>query len=142
MRIVVHSGLDDPSRFGVMCHELAHVLLGHLGNDDDRWWPNRWALDLGSIEVEAEAAAFIATWRLGLRGSSARYVSRYMPAGEVPQGISARPHREGRRTAAADGYRETAGAQSAEQASAEGRAGDRVRLSVTRCMEEHDAWVH
>jgi hypothetical protein len=88
MRIVVHNGLDEPSRFGVLCHELAHVLLGHLGNDDDRWWPNRWALDLGSIEVEAEAAAFIATWRLGLRGSSARYVSRYMPSGEVPQGIS------------------------------------------------------
>jgi hypothetical protein len=89
MRIVVHSGLDDPSRFGVLCHELAHVLLGHLGNDDDRWWPNRWALDYGSIEIEAESAAFIATWRLGLSGSSARYVSRYMPAGEVPQGVSA-----------------------------------------------------
>src|SRR5207245_2825139 len=24
MRIVVHSGLDEPSRFGVLCHELAH----------------------------------------------------------------------------------------------------------------------
>lgn len=89
MRIVVHAGLDDPSRFGVLCHEIAHILLGHLGSDEDRWWPNRWALDRHSIEVEAEAAAFISTWRLGLSGSSAQYVSRYMPAGEVPKGISA-----------------------------------------------------
>jgi len=39
MRIAIHDGLDDPSRFGVLCHELAHVLLGHLDSDDDHWWP-------------------------------------------------------------------------------------------------------
>jgi hypothetical protein len=89
MRIVVHSGLDQASRFGVLCHEIAHILLGHLGSDQDHWWPNRWELDRHSIEVEAEAAAFIATWRLGLRGSSARYVSRHLLKGEVPEGVSA-----------------------------------------------------
>lgn len=70
IRIVIHDGLAAPSRFGVLCHELAHVFLGHLGNDDDRWWPNRWNIDRHSMEVEAEAAAFIVTSRLGLRGSS------------------------------------------------------------------------
>jgi hypothetical protein len=31
MRIAIHKGLNGPSRFGVLCHELAHILLGHLG---------------------------------------------------------------------------------------------------------------
>jgi hypothetical protein len=41
MRIAVHEGLNGPSRFGVLCHELAHILLGHLGTDRDHWWPGR-----------------------------------------------------------------------------------------------------
>ena len=89
MRIAIHEELDDPSRFGVLCHELAHIFLGHLGNDNDHWWPNRWNIDRNSMEVEAEAAAFIVTWRLGLRGGSAAYVSRHMLNGEVPEGVSA-----------------------------------------------------
>jgi hypothetical protein len=55
MRIVVNSGLDEPSRFGVLCHELAHVLLGHLGSDVDRWWPARSNLDHATVEIEAES---------------------------------------------------------------------------------------
>lgn len=89
MRIALHNGLDEPSRFGVLCHELAHVFLGHLGNDDDRWWPNRWNIDRHSMEIEAEATAFIATWRIGLRGSSPAYVSQHLPEGQVPPGVSA-----------------------------------------------------
>lgn len=89
MRIVIHDALDAPSRFGVLCHELAHIFLGHLGNDDDRWWPNRWNIDRHSMEVEAEAAAFIVTSRLGLRGSSPAYISRHMPGSKVPQAVSA-----------------------------------------------------
>lgn len=87
-RVVIHAGLSEPSRFGVLCHELAHILLGHLGNDPDRWWPTRFALDRPSIEVEAEATAWIATSRLGLTGTSAQYISRYLPRGKVPEGIS------------------------------------------------------
>lgn len=89
MRIVIHEEMDAPSRFGVLCHELAHIFLGHLGNDADHWWPNRWNIDQHSIEVEAEAAAFIVTWRFGLRGGSAAYVSRHMPNSKVPKGVSA-----------------------------------------------------
>lgn len=67
-RIVVHEGLDPPSRFGVLCHELAHVLLGHLGSDWDYWWPSRTNLSRNAIEVEAESVAWIVTSRLGLEG--------------------------------------------------------------------------
>jgi hypothetical protein len=78
MRIVVHSELDEPSRYGVLCHELAHIYLGHLGSDWDRWWASRSELDHAAVEIEAEAVAFIVTTRLGLSGNSAAYVSRYL----------------------------------------------------------------
>lgn len=88
MRIAVHDGLDEPSRFGVLCHELAHILLGHLGSDFDHWWPARANLSHSAVEVEAESVAWIVTSRLGLEGSSAAYVSRHLKDGQTPTGVS------------------------------------------------------
>lgn len=88
MRIAIHEELDGPSRFGVLCHELAHILLGHLGTDKDHWWPGRSNLDRATVEVEAESVAYIVTSRLGLSGASAAYVSRHMKDGNVPGGVS------------------------------------------------------
>jgi hypothetical protein len=78
MRIVVHDALDEPSRFGTLCHELAHIHLGHLGSDKDHWWPSRTELSRRTMEIEAEATAFIVTSRLGLQSTSVQYVSRYL----------------------------------------------------------------
>lgn len=88
MRIVIHDQLDDPSRFGILCHELAHIMLGHLGSDWDRWWPARANLGTKTMEIEAEAVAFIVTQRFGLKGSSAEYVSRHLDGSEIPEGVS------------------------------------------------------
>jgi hypothetical protein len=77
MRIALHEGLDDSSRFGVLCHELAHIHLGHLGSDSDNWWPSRIGLNHNTIEIEAETVAYIVTQQLGLTGSSIPYVSRH-----------------------------------------------------------------
>ncbi len=88
MRIVIHEELDEPSRCGVLCHELAHILLGHLGSDADHWWPARTNLTHNAIEVEAEAVAWIVTRRLGLSGASAAYVSRHIRDGQTPAGVS------------------------------------------------------
>jgi len=88
MRIAIHEQLDEPSRFGVLCHELAHIYLGHLGNDKDRWWPSRRELSHRTIEVEAEAVAFIVASRFGLKGASARYVSRYLGNDPMPPSVS------------------------------------------------------
>lgn len=87
-RIAIHETLDGPSRFGVLCHELAHIYLGHLGSDVDHWWPSRTNLTKDAVELEAEAVAFLVTLRLGLQGSSSAYVSRHMPGGNVPLGTS------------------------------------------------------
>ena len=89
MRIVVNGELAAPSQFGVLCHEMAHILLGHLGSDEDRWWPSRSHLGRSAIEVEAEATAYVVTRHLGLEGTSAAYVSRHLkPDAEVPDGVS------------------------------------------------------
>lgn len=88
MRIAVHERLDTASRIGVLCHELAHIYLGHLGPDPDRWWPARSHLDRHSVEVEAEATAYLVTSRLGLTGTSHAYVSQHLADGDVPAGVS------------------------------------------------------
>jgi hypothetical protein len=88
MRIAIHSQLDEPSQYGTLCHELAHIYLGHLGSDRDHWWQSRTDLDSRAVEIEAESTAFIVTTRLGLAGSSAAYVSRYLNAGPLPSSVS------------------------------------------------------
>ena len=88
MRISIHNELDEPSRFGVLCHELAHIFLGHLGSDQDRWWPARQNLNHQTVEIEAEAVAYTVTQRLGLKGSSINYLSAYLTGESVPDGIS------------------------------------------------------
>lgn len=88
MRIAIHDGLDEPSRFGVLCHELAHIQLGHLGNDKDQWWPSRRELNHRTMEIEAEAVAFIVSTRFGLKGASASYVSRHLGNDPMPPSVS------------------------------------------------------
>ena len=88
-RIAIYAELSEPSQFGVLCHEMAHILLGHFGSDEDHWWPSRSHLGRSAIEIEAEATAYIVTQRLRLEGSSAAYVSRYLgKEGQIPSGVS------------------------------------------------------
>jgi hypothetical protein len=88
MRIAIHEELDPPSRYGVLCHELAHIYLGHLGGDKDGWWPSRGDLTRGAIEIEAEAVAYIVARRAGLSGASPQYVSRYIGNDALLQKVS------------------------------------------------------
>jgi hypothetical protein len=78
MRIVLRSDLDDATAYSVLCHELAHVYLGHLGSDRDGWWPYRTKLSVGTVEIEAEAAAHIVCRRIGLQTRSAEYLANYV----------------------------------------------------------------
>jgi hypothetical protein len=88
MRIAIHAELDEPSRFGVLCHELAHIHLGHLGTDSDYWWPSRRDLRHAAVEVEAESVAHVVSSRLGLEGASSVYVSNYIQGSQLPGGVS------------------------------------------------------
>lgn len=66
-------------------HELAHIYLGHLGSDEDKWWPSRLNLTRNQREMEAESVAFIVCSRAGLISHSAEYLSAYI---KVEQDIS------------------------------------------------------
>ncbi len=72
----------------MLCHELAHIYLGHLGSDRDHWWPVRADLDSKAAEIEAEATAVIVTTHRGLWGSSAAYVCRYLGDEPLPTSVS------------------------------------------------------
>jgi len=88
MRIVVDDQKDNPSRYSILCHELAHIYLGHLGSDKDRWWPCRINLSHATVEIEAEAVSYIVSIRAGLRPSSASYLCSYLQGDRVPDTVS------------------------------------------------------
>ena len=88
VRSVVHDALDGRGRFATLCHELAHIYLGHLRGDKDGWWPSRINLNHSTIEIEAEATAYIVCLRVGLTPASAKYVCDFMESGRVPEAVS------------------------------------------------------
>lgn len=65
-------------QYSTLCHELAHIYLGHLGCDNDRWWPSRLNLTRTQREIEAEAVAYIVCHRAGLNTQSDEYLSGYL----------------------------------------------------------------
>ncbi len=88
MRVVIHEELPPKSRYAILCHELAHIYLGHLGSDKDRWWPCRIHLSHATVEIEAEAVAYIVSQRAGLVASSAAYLSSFIKGPEYPEMVS------------------------------------------------------
>lgn len=88
IRVAIHDKLDAASAYSVLCHELAHILLGHLGSDADGWWPSRINLSHATVEIEAEAVSFIVCQRIGLKSSSAAYLASFLADGAVPASVS------------------------------------------------------
>ena len=74
IRISLKAGLDLKVRYAILCHELAHIYLGHLGSDGDKWWPARLGLNRHQREIEAESVAYIVCRRIGLVSPSAEYL--------------------------------------------------------------------
>lgn len=88
MRIAVHNGLDQASSFSVLCHELAHIYLGHLGSDQDGWWPSRINLSHATVEIEAEATSYIVATQLGLTPVSESYLASFITGDSIPETVS------------------------------------------------------
>jgi hypothetical protein len=58
MRIGLREELEPAAAYAVLCHELAHIYLGHLGADKEGWWPWRLNLPYAVTEMEAEAVSY------------------------------------------------------------------------------------
>jgi Zn-dependent protease with chaperone function len=78
MRIHIRDDLSTEAAYAVLCHELAHIFLGHLGTDADGWWPYRMNLTHAVTEIEAEAVAHIVCRRAGLATRGAEYLSSFV----------------------------------------------------------------
>jgi hypothetical protein len=88
MRIGLREELKPAEAYSVLCHELAHIYLGHLGTDKDAWWPFRLNLPFAVTELEAEAVAHIVCRRAGLRTHSAEYLSSFVEEEAALESIS------------------------------------------------------
>ncbi len=75
VRIASHS--SDGARLTTIIHELAHIYLGHLGGNGNKWPPRR-PDRLDVCEFEAEAVSFIVGRRFGLNTASADYLRGYI----------------------------------------------------------------
>jgi len=78
MRVALRQELPPAAAYAVLCHELAHIYLGHVGPDKDGWWPCRLNLSQAVTEIEAEAVAHIVCRRAGLRTHSAEYLASFV----------------------------------------------------------------
>jgi len=88
MRVGLSDQLDDASAYAALCHEVAHIFLGHVGPDKDGWWPFRSNLTNGVAEIEAESVTHIVCSRGGLRTHSAEYLSSFLEDNEDLDAIS------------------------------------------------------
>jgi hypothetical protein len=88
MRVGLRADLEDAGAYAALCHELAHIYLGHVGADRDGWWPFRMNVSEAVAEIEAESAAYIVCARAGLRTRSAEYLSSFVEDSEELAAIS------------------------------------------------------
>jgi hypothetical protein len=78
LTITINDSLSKKDAYGVLCHEIAHIYLGHLGSDEDHWWPDRQRLTVDQKELEAESTNYLVCSRAGLLAKSDQYLSLYL----------------------------------------------------------------
>jgi hypothetical protein len=64
--VQLNDRLDPLAAYATLVHELAHVLLGHLGSDPEGWWPERPGGSEGWREAEACTVEYLVSRRAGL----------------------------------------------------------------------------
>ena len=86
LEIYLREGTDERQHFSTLCHELAHIFLGHTGHKvlitENRKTrlnlPERTALSLKQEELEAETVNFLICKKLGLEAKSMEYLAGYI----------------------------------------------------------------
>jgi hypothetical protein len=78
VEIEINSSFSQNEMYSTICHEIAHIYLGHLGNDADEWWPDRRRLNDRVKEIEVESVSFLVCGRYGLKTKSDEYISDHI----------------------------------------------------------------
>ena len=76
-QIVLNEDSDKRRQFAAAVHEVAHVLLGHLGGVEKAKIPDRHGLPTNIEEMEAEGVAHLVCKWLDLETYSSRYLALY-----------------------------------------------------------------
>lgn len=77
--IELNQAHDVKTKYATLCHEIAHILLGHLGGDPSgKEWNSRIMLNRNQRELEAEATSYLVCFRAELFAKSAEYLSIYL----------------------------------------------------------------
>lgn len=77
-RIRLNKTHNPNIRFATLIHELAHLYLGHLGEDDYLKIPDRSGLTHDYKELEAESVCYMICLRNGVAPDSDRYLAAYV----------------------------------------------------------------
>jgi hypothetical protein len=77
-RMLINRNHPIAVRFVTLSHELAHVFLGHLGQDKALVVPRRQPLTHAEQELEAESVAYVVAARNGVTSKSETYLSNFV----------------------------------------------------------------
>lgn len=77
-RMTVNKNHNPNVQFATLAHELAHLFLGHLGQDKYLSIPIRPTQTHAQQELEAESTAYIVCTRNGVENQSASYLTNYV----------------------------------------------------------------
>ena len=61
-------------RYAAIALGLGHIFCGHLGIDDDAWWPDRRDVDSIQAAIEAQTAAYLVCLRKNLKHTAERFL--------------------------------------------------------------------
>lgn len=86
--ITINEDYNINDAYSSLCLELAHIYLGHLGNDKDEWWPDRRYLNKNQMEFEAEAVCYQVCGRAGIKTRPDEFFNGCLDNEEELQGIS------------------------------------------------------
>jgi uncharacterized protein YneF (UPF0154 family) len=77
-KIVINNEHSKEVQFSTLCHELAHLMLGHLGEFRDCQCKDRSHMWDETMEVEAESVSWLVCQRLGIETDADKYLNQYL----------------------------------------------------------------
>jgi len=80
--IVINKSHSKEVQFSTLCHEIAHLLLGHLGKFTHCECNHRTHLSTNAMEIEAESVSWLVCDRLGIKTDAERYLNYHFKSSQ------------------------------------------------------------
>jgi hypothetical protein len=87
-RITINAQHSKEVQFSTLCHEIAHLMLGHLGEFTYCQCKARTNLSKEVREIEAESVSWLVCDRLGIKTDAERYLNGYLRDPSLLEDIS------------------------------------------------------